>query len=244
MNIAIDIVSTKIGGGLDYILNFLEASDPQKHHFYNIFVFSNKQIKHLIPKKKFIKIVPINVNDSLWFLKKNIIIKDFILKKKIDLLFVPSAVNFIYSSKVVVMNQTLLPFRFDQVIRYFPNFIFFKMLFLKFLQIFSFKNSNGIIFLNNFAKNIILKHTKIKDSVIIPLGVGKYKFKELIKKNNDYLNHLPIKIIYISEVTNYKNQYEIIKELKNSNINFIIYFVGKIYEPYFNKLKKTHLFLV
>ena len=48
MNIAIDIVSTKIGGGLDYILNFLEASDPQKHHFYNIFVFSNKQIKHLI----------------------------------------------------------------------------------------------------------------------------------------------------------------------------------------------------
>lgn len=240
MNIAIDIVSTKIGGGLDYILNLLSVLDPQKHKFNKIFLFVNSEIKNLIPKKKFIKIIIIKNNDYLWFIKKNILIKDFIFKKKIDLLFVPSAINFIYNLKTVVMSQTLLPFRFDQVIKYFPHIFFYKLLLIKFFQIISFKNSNGVIFLNDFAKRHISKYTNTKDYKIIPLGIGNKKLIKLKEKVFNNKNKIPIKIIYISEVTNYKNQYEIIKELKNSNINFVIFFVGKIDKKYFNKLNKLN----
>ena len=240
MKIIIDIVSTKIGGGLDYILNLLNVLDTEKHKFDKIFLFVNSEIKHLVPKKKFIKLITIKNNDYLWFIKKNILIRSFIFKKKIDLLFVPSAINFIYNSKTVVMSQTLLPFRFDQIIRYFPYIFFYKLILLRLFQIISLNNSNGVIFLNDFAKNHISKFTNIKDSTIIPLGVGNEKFIKLKEKVCNNLNRIPINIIYISEVTNYKNQYDVINELKNSNIDFVIYFVGKIFKPYFNKINKLN----
>ena len=124
MNIAIDAVSTNIGGGLDYILNLINNSNPKKHNFNKIILFTNKEIKHLIPKKKFIKIITVEKDSFFWILKKTTLINHFILKKKIDLLYVPSAINFVKKTNIVVMNQTLLPFRFDQIIRYFPNFFF------------------------------------------------------------------------------------------------------------------------
>lgn len=237
MNIGIDIVSTKIGGGLDYILNLLNKSDPRKHKFKKLIIFTNYQVKRLIPKKKFIRIIPIKNDDTFWVLRKNTLIRHFIIKKRIDLIFVPSALNFIYKSKTIVMNQTLLPFRFDQIRRYFPNIFFFKLLFIRIFQIYSFKKANGVIFLNKFGKNQITKFTKVKNSKIIPLGVGEEKIKLLRKNNSKKIESKKIKIIYISEVTNYKNHFKIIKELKGSKMNFIIYFVGQIYKPYMNKLK-------
>lgn len=239
MNIGIDIVSTKIGGGLDYILNLLNKSNPRIHNFKKLIIFTNYQVKDLIPKRNFIKIIPIKHDDIFWVLRKNTLINHYVIKKRIDLLFVPSALNFLYKSKTVVMNQTLLPFRFDQMIRYFPSIFFVKLLFIRFFQIYTFNRATGVIFLNKFGKKKISKYTNIKNSKIIPLGVGHEKY-ELLKKNKKPLNKniKKIKIIYISEVTNYKNHYKIIKELKNSNLNFVIYFVGQIYSPYFSKLKQ------
>jgi glycosyltransferase involved in cell wall biosynthesis len=240
MNIAIDIVSTKIGGGLDYILNFLKTSDPTKHKFNKIFVFTNHSVKRLFPRKNFIQIIPLNNNDFFWFIRKNILISHYLEKKKINLFFIPSAINFIYKSKTVVMNQTLLPFRYDQIIRYFPNLFFFKLLFIRFFQEFSFRKSDGVIFLNKYGKQKVLSYTKTKDNVIIPLGIGDDKIKSLknLKKNKN--RQKKIKIIYISEVTNYKNHDLIIKNLKESTLDFVIYFVGHIYKPYFNYLKKIN----
>jgi hypothetical protein len=240
MNIAIDAVSTNIGGGLDYILNLINNSNPKKHNFNKIILFTNKEIKHLIPKKKFIKIITVEKDSFFWILKKTTLINHFILKKKIDLLYVPSAINFVKKTNIVVMNQTLLPFRFDQIIRYFPNFFFFKLLLIRYLQLSSFRNSNGVIFLNNYGKRVISQLTKIKNSTIIPLGINEDKFKFLTKNINHRAPNQQIKIIYISEVTNYKNHYDIISQLKNSNINFIMYFVGKVYTPYYKKLKKLN----
>lgn len=238
MNIAIDIVSTKIGGGLDYILNFLKKSDPIKHKFEKIFVFTNHSVKKIFPKKKFIKIIPLKNDDFFWFIRKNILINDFLNKKKINLLFIPSAINFIYGVKTVVMSQTLLPFRYDQILKYFPHFFFYKLLIIRILQIICFRKADGVIFLNKYAKRKILSYTEIKDDIIIPLGISDEKIALLKNIKPRTNSQKKIKIIYISEVTNYKNHDLIIKNLKNSSLDFIIYFVGQIYKPYMNYLEK------
>ena len=80
-----------------------------------------------------------------------------------DVIFVPGG-SFIGSFQpIVTMSQNLLPFEQSEFRRYGLSFMRLKLKVLKYIQSRSFKYANGIIFLTEYAKNLVV-------SIVSPLG--------------------------------------------------------------------------
>ena len=124
----------------------------------------------------------------------------------------------------------------NQILKY-SLFSRIKLLIQKKIYIRSFSRSDALIFLSNFSKKILNKNINLKKkkTIIIPHGVSDiFEFK---KKN---LNKNLIKIIYVSKIDIYKNQYKVImaiKELKDK-LNIHLTLVGAYDHKYRKILMK------
>jgi hypothetical protein len=107
-------------------------------------------------------------------------------KEGCDVIFIPGgsyAENFY---PVVTMSQNLLPFEISELQRYGFSLLTLKLLLLRRTQSKSFKKSNGIIFLTEYARERVLGvigHLG-SDSCIIPHGVNS-RFKRIPKIQKD-----------------------------------------------------------
>ena len=127
------------------------------------------------------------------------------------------------------------------VIRNYLNLVFpffsIKILILRFFRTLSFLNSNGIIFLSNFSKDIISKRINLKkiNTIIIPHGVDKsFYFKPKVQFEVDKYNHIrPFKFLYVSDLWPYKNHENFAKTICDPVTNLII-----------PQLKNQHLYII
>lgn len=249
MKIVIDAINIRSGGGLTYLINFLKNIDPNKNKNIKITIFISPSVSKILPKMSFIKLIEYKFFDwcfpfpslvqQLLFLKKRI-------NKEHDLLYSPGGtIPFFSKIPIITMSQNLLPFDFDQAKLFgFFNLMFYKMLFLRFIQAASFRSSDAIIFLHSYAKDKIEKNLKykFKFSKIIPHGIE----SRFINKNRKYLSikkfshDKPFKFLYISTLMPYKHQLEVmiaIFNLKKRGYPVNLTLVGSSFKSYSNKLK-------
>ena len=109
----------------------------------------------------------------------------------------------------------MLPFEWAEAKRYGVSFTTLRIIVLRWLQSKSFRRANGVIFLTNYAQNIVTKVTgelSGKKS-IIPHGLNnrflikpKEQF-EIIK----YSNKNPYKLLYVSIIDKYKHQTNVVE---------------------------------
>ena len=76
-----------------------------------------------------------------------------------DVLFVPGGSYLGSFSPVVTMSQNLLPFEFTELKRSGISLFTLKMLILRLVQFFTFRRSDGVIFLTDYARSVVLKVT-------------------------------------------------------------------------------------
>lgn len=80
---------------------------------------------------------------------------------------------------MVTMSHNMLPFEWKELFRYRFSFMTLKLLILRYAQKASFKNSDGLIFLTDYAKNNILKcinKSFDENFKIIPHGIDSQFF--------------------------------------------------------------------
>jgi glycosyltransferase involved in cell wall biosynthesis len=118
-------------------------------------------------------------------------------------------------SPVVSMTQNLLPFEMGDLGQIESKAQYFKMFLLRLSQTYTFKRSQGLIFLTEYAKQKVLKVTgQIEcDQVIIPHGlnsrfIGKKKIQLPL---SSYSAKNPMRLIYVSNIDAYKHQSEVLK---------------------------------
>jgi glycosyltransferase involved in cell wall biosynthesis len=142
------------------------------------------------------------------------------------------------------MSQNLLPFEWKELRRYGVSKMFFKMIFLKLTQTHTFNKANGVIFLTNYAQEIVKKQIKNNiNSTIIAHGINKRfeNFPKLQYSINDYTPKNPFKILYISSIDVYKHQDHVIEAvsiLHNEGFPVLLDLVGPAHPEPLRKMNK------
>lgn len=229
--IGIDCFNISEGGGLTHLNAILKEFDKLVHKEVIIILWGSSNLLNKIPSynwllKKTNLLLNLNIVSRLfWHI---FFLKLETQKFNIDILLSPGGICVKKNITNIVMFRNVLPFIAKEINKYnILKIIRFKI--FKFLSIYSFKNSNGIIYLSNWSQNFIENKIGINNlSFVIPHGVKKIK-----SKNQQNHNKSEIKLIYVSHTSPYKNYDYVINNLiqfalKNNKINLSFTSIGEI----------------
>jgi len=243
VNVVINCLSALSGGGQTNIINLLNYFPKNDYKF--ILIANSKNIELLSNYKSF----NIEVVESK-FASKNIISRllweKFILPYKLKkwfctIYYAPGGsliTNVPQGIVGITTLQNMLPFEEIERKR-FPiySFLRYKLLFLKYIFIYSYKNSDKIIFISKYSRDVIKKIIPDIEnkSTIIPLGISEkflksklnYKLPDVLIDEDFYL--------YVSQFDYYKSQKEIIyswKSLVDKGFRRKLVLVGSKFNKY------------
>lgn len=208
MRVLIDCFNLSVGGGLKHLKDILNNYQGKE---VLIVCAPEKVLSKIRGSKKIIKISHNLLNKSLfhrifWHL---FLSKDIFKKYDCDIAFYPGGINASGIKKYVTMSRNMLPFSISEVLRFKSPFFICKLLLIRLFQSYGFKNSSGIIFLNEYARNRLSKfYDKKKLVKIIPHGHDPNSSQFIKPKLN--INQKK-NFLYVSHFTPYKNHLNVLK---------------------------------
>ncbi|MAJ15215.1 MAG: hypothetical protein CMN44_09725 [SAR116 cluster bacterium] len=215
MNLFIDALSARDGGGVTYIHNLL-SSLPKSNNL-KIYILVQKKLKlDILDKRVFVlKAFAFLDNPVIRFVWQSLFLRRYLKKLKINSLFVPGGICFTRPPKncnLITIFRNMLPFDSSQLQRYPLSIFKIKLLLTKFFILKSLKIANSVIYISKFGRNFIRKnysHLSHK-YIIIPHGIDN-KFYQKKKKERFKLCPKGKYILYVSRLEYYKNQLQLIK---------------------------------
>ncbi len=249
MIIGIDATNISSGGGLTNLIELIGGLDISEHNIEKIIIWSCNATLKKIPKKDFIELKSsrmLNGNLLLRSLWQLLHLSKAARIQKCRVLFVPGGSYYGNFRPFVTVSQNLLPFDKKEYSRYKWSIKFFKFILLKITQSLSFKRADGLIFLTEYAKEVILKQIgKVDGEIItIPHGIND-RFKSSPRKSKDishYSESTQFKMLYVSTIDEYKHQWKVIEAiniLRSHGFPLSIDLVGSHYKPALKKLYKA-----
>lgn len=227
MIVGIDAANLRGGGTRTHLIEILSALENIDHPINKIFVWGSSETLNHLPVADFlIKKNPPALNRgllsrSLW---QRFQLAENARKEGCDVLFVPGGAYAGDFHPVVTMSRNMLPFQMDEALRYGASIYTLKLFVLRLVQIRSFRNSEGIIFLTKFAKNEVLKAAINLNAQLRIISHGlNSKFYHPPQKQNiisKFDKKNPFNIVYVSRVEPYKHQEKVIRavwELRKKN---------------------------
>jgi glycosyltransferase involved in cell wall biosynthesis len=209
-------------------MNEIQSDLPKE--ISQIHIWSYKELLDVLPNENWlIKHAPQELNKSLPYqlLWQN---KSLPVEAKlngIDILLNTDAGTVCTFQPSVTMSRDMLSYEAGEMRRFGISFQRLRLVFLRYVQNYSLKNSTAAIFLTKYASDVIQTYSgKIDNYKIIPHGISdNFRLEEIHK---DFNLGDEIKCIYVSNVSYYKHQNhvaEAIAELRNK-YNIKIKFVG------------------
>jgi glycosyltransferase involved in cell wall biosynthesis len=231
--LGINASRNRSGGAKAHLLGLLTESDPLLFGIDKIHVWSYKSLLDALPERTWlIKHNPPQLEQSIF---KQLLweIKDLALevdRNSCDILLNTDAGTVCRYHPCVVMSRDMLSYEKGEMKRFGFSLARLRLIALKYVQAYSMKNADGVIFLTNYAAEVIQKTTgRIKEMRIIPHGVG-LAFKQITsggnwtKKSNEV-----IRCVYVSNASMYKHQWHVIRaiyQLRQKGHNVSILLIG------------------
>jgi len=216
MKIVINALHARRGGGITYILNLFEGmGNPEGCEFViltsNSFKYSNlPNCRHLIVNWP-------TENPLLRSVWERFVLPSMLRRLKADILFCPGGlINLKVPAgcKSVTMFRNMLPFDPVQYRKYGLSFQYLRNLLLKRLMLKSMRQADLVIFVSNFARNVIKQElgSHLKRSPVIPHGLNQ-RFKTAGSTGAARPDWLPKKeyLLYVSHFEVYKGQQELVE---------------------------------
>jgi glycosyltransferase involved in cell wall biosynthesis len=250
MILGIDATNIRTGGGLTHLKEVLSNATPSQFGFDKVVVWSSQETLDKLANLDWLDKQShpyLNKGFLASFFFQIVMLSKMAKQKKCSVVFVPGGTFLGNFTPFVTMSQNMLPFEFKEASRFKSISVKLRFLILFFLQSFTFKRANGIVFLTNYAFNFISKKIKLNDkkNIIIPHGISK-EFLNHPKNQIDIENYSkenPFKILYISIVTAYKHQWnvaEAVLKLHQEGFPIQLNLIG----PYTNEsISKLSVFL-
>ena len=251
MKIIIDATNVGSGGGVTHIKEILKNFDYKyfENKIEKIHVFGSQNLLNQIENNSLIeKSTHPNLNGNI--LKRlffQIVQYDKKIKGKYDIVFSITG-DYLGSFRPVVgMSRNMLLYERDiwKKINQFKEVFRFWINYQK--QKWSFLNSDGIIFLSNYAMKYISEQVELREKqlTIINHGVSSRFIKEvkIQRPISEYSFKNPFKFIYVSTIHVYKNQWNVVKaigKLRDKGYAVELHIIGSvIFEPSGKKLDDT-----
>jgi glycosyltransferase involved in cell wall biosynthesis len=248
LKLCIDASNLRDGGGVTHLVELLRSAQPQEHGFHRVIVWGCAATLD-------------RLEDRPWLYKRHEPLLDrplplrlywqrFMLDREVgregcDVLFVPGGSYSGTFRPFVTMSQNLLPFEWTEARRYGFSWQLLRNLLLRFSQSWSFRAANGVIFLTEYARDIVMNTVKALDgrTSIIPHGINDRFFwaarpqKALREASREH----PLRILYVSIIDVYKHQWhvaEAVAQLEKEGIPVHLDLVGPAYPPAFRRLNR------
>lgn len=242
-NIGIDATNIKAGGGLTHLVGLITNYMTNTEN--KLVLFASSAVLNIFPDSQFL----VKVNhpwlnkgsfyNTLW---RFLLLGRSAKKHGVSIIFTPGG-NIIFFRRYISMSQNMLVFESKERNR-FPDFRDrLRYILLEFMQVISFYFSSGIIFISEYARDLILNKYKFlshKKTTVIYHGVderfGSFS-KRIYKIEENFTPQRPFKLLYVSIINYYKHQDKLIEavvSLKKKSIPVELHLIG----PVNPKLKK------
>lgn len=248
--LGIDATNLRSGGGVTHLVEMLGALQLSiDSNFNRVIVWGSKSTLNAIKDRPWLtKYNPIALNQGLL---RRVIWQRFSLSKaarrnNCTILLVPGGSYAGSFHPVVTMSQNLLPFEMAELRRYGWTLFSFKLLCLRMIQTKSFRKSDGVIFLTEYARDTILNtigklHGKV---CVVPHGLNpRFNMQPKIQHPIDwYSNSRPYRMLYVSIIDQYKHQWRVVEaiaKLRKLGFPIELDLVGPAYTPALKRLNKT-----
>ena len=251
MHLGIDASNIRQGGGVTHIIQLLNEAKPEKFGISHITIWCPKNLVKQLPSRPWLTIKVEHWLDRSLMVR--LLWQQFILPKRLlhnlcDALLAPGGTLPIFCLiPTITICQNMLPFEPSQV-KLFGRFSLMrlKMFLLRLSHGRSFKRADGIIFLTDYAKNMVFNAIgEISGRFsIIPHGVEE-RFFQKPRKQIDFIEFnstRPFKLLYVSAIMPYKHQIEVaqaVYELKTEGFYIEVNFVGPPYKKYYDDFNKV-----
>ncbi|MDR0261941.1 MAG: glycosyltransferase [Sphingobacterium sp.] len=246
-HLIIDGSNLRSGGGVTHIVEILNHVDDPNFPFDKVTIFSNnKTLTKINNNIKIEKKTHFLLNKGLPFILvwKFFCLSRILKKQRTNTVLLDPAGT--YSGKFqpfVSMSRNMLIFEEKESNRFQEWKMREKFHLLRRQQIDTFNKASGIIFISNYAKNVILPFLKSKDIdfKLIHHGVSK-RFSNAPIEQKDlqfYSSTAPFTFIYVSPITVYKHQTKVLQAfydlVQESPLPIEIKFIGGYYKPEYSE---------
>lgn len=247
LTIGIDASNLLQGGGRTHLTELLRAAEPESNGFSKLVVWGNQSTLALLNDHPWLeKINPPALEGGLlsrtvW---QRFHLSDAARQAGCNILFVPGGSYFGDFHSVVTMSRNMLPFEWRELFRYGLSWVTFRLILLRWVQKFTFRRVDGVIFLTNYAKLIIENVTgKLKKSTVIAHGLN-----ERFLQPPHYQRPVeactasrPFNILYVSIIDQYKHQWRVVEAVaalrRKTGWHLALDLVGPAYPPALNRLQ-------
>ena len=253
MNLGIDASTAGSGGARRHLIEIINCFNPNEHGFSKILIWGQRDLLDELPNSDLI------IKCSHPFLNKGLfhkilwqlLFRDSQFKKHIDVLFSPFGTYIGSFRPYVTMSRNMLVFDKSEQKKFGFSWYRLKFILLFYVQRRSFQNSQGLIFISQYAKEYISKYVNYNliKTIVIHHGISKTFIKKpvLQKEIKMYNKQNPFILLYVSTVFNYKNQLnvvEAVKRLREKGIPVKLNLIGEVGEKIIgeNLAKKINSF--
>ena len=248
ITIGIDAANLRGGGGVTHLVEMLRVAQPKLHGIKRVVVWGGIPTLQLLDERPWLtKITPPALDKSLFqrTLWQRYGLSQAARDAGCNVLFVPGgsyAGNFY---PVVTMSRNLLPFEMSELLRYGWSLLTLKLLLLRLIQSRSFRKADGVIFLTEYARDVVLRVTgKLLGQIcIVPHGLNpRFNMVPKLQRNiTEYDYAHPFRVLYVSIIDQYKHQWHVVEAvaaLRKQGFPIVLDLVGPAYPPALKRLNQ------
>lgn len=250
MRVAIDASNIRAGGGLTHLTEMLRAVRPQEHGVECVIVWASQTTLEFLPQRDWLERVHEPLLDGA--LPQRAFWQQVCLPRRVQaagchVLFTPGGTSLLCKPcTTVTMSHSLLPFDQQEARRFGISSRRLRYWFLRYMHGQSFLKADGVIFLTEYAHQVVLAQLSRPPahSAVIPHGVDE-RFRLAPRPQNNlsnYSDETPFRVLYVSIVNLYKHQWHVVEaigRLHATGMPVAIDFVGPAYSPALHKLQQA-----
>lgn len=247
VTIGIDATNLRGGGGVTHLLEILRAAQPAQRDVGRVVVWGGSQTLDSLESRPWLdkRTPPAMERGLLWRVQwQRYRLSQAARTEGCDVLFVPGGSYAGDFHPVVTMSQNLLPFDMAELARYGWTPFALKLMLLRMAQSRSFKRADGVVFLTEHARDMVLRVTGplVASNRVILHGVSPrfrqpFKVQRALSECNE--TH-PFRLLYVSTVDHYKHQWHVVEAvaaLRRQGLAVALDMVGPAYAPALRRLQ-------
>jgi glycosyltransferase involved in cell wall biosynthesis len=246
--IGIDASNISSGGGLTHLVELLRAADPVSCGFRKVIVWAPDGTLESIEDRHWLEKRSFPALNSNWIVRgfwQFLILGRLAVEERVDLLFVPGGALMTRFQPIVTMNRNLLPFEWRESLRFGFSFFPIKCFLLRLVQTAALRRANGVIFLTNYAKDLVLEITgRLRGRIAVVSHGIDVRFFQTPRQQRDVAdanNDQPFRIVYVSKIDPYKHQWNVVEavaKLREMGVAATLLLVGPAYPPALKRLNR------
>jgi glycosyltransferase involved in cell wall biosynthesis len=221
--IGVDASRNRSGGAREHLIGILETLDPTAQGIAQVHIWSYQALLAVLPNRPWLikHAVPALENrliSQLWWQAFNL--RSELKKYGCDILFTSDASSLCRFSPSVVLSQDLLSYEPGVMASFAWGRVRLRLLAIRFLQNAAFRRASGVIFLTQYAANLIQSICgPLRNIKVIPHGVNPRFFRgsQVIATEKRVFSagmmSEPIHCLYISNAALYKYQWVVIEAI-------------------------------